>query len=147
MQPRVKGDLSDRIVALLSPSCADLLVTLFSAIRLGYGVLLLASVITAYVSVNVSTNIFLSPQNTSEAMTHLCHTTNATHLIYHPSLLQQSELVAQGYSGITVVQMASRADWEAPSSMPRHALDPDEEKNLIALVMHTSGSTGMPKVC
>lgn len=42
LKPRVRGDKSDRIVALLSPSCADLLMTLFAAIRLGYGVLLLA---------------------------------------------------------------------------------------------------------
>lgn len=34
----------DRIVALLSPSGADFLVTLFAALRLGYGILLLASV-------------------------------------------------------------------------------------------------------
>lgn len=39
---RTQGDISRRIVALLSPSCVDLLVTLFAALRLGYGVLLLA---------------------------------------------------------------------------------------------------------
>ena len=36
----------DRIIALLSPSCADFLVTLFAALRLGYGLLLLAYVHT-----------------------------------------------------------------------------------------------------
>lgn len=42
LTPRITGDKRDRIIALLSPSCADLLVTLFAALRLGYGVLLLA---------------------------------------------------------------------------------------------------------
>lgn len=39
---RSPDDKQDRIVALLSPSCAELLVNLFAALRLGYGVLLLA---------------------------------------------------------------------------------------------------------
>ena len=39
---RAKDDKADRIIALLSPSCADFLVTLFAALRLGYGMLLLA---------------------------------------------------------------------------------------------------------
>lgn len=42
MAPRVKENKTDRIIALLSPSCADLFVTLFAALRLSYGVLLLA---------------------------------------------------------------------------------------------------------
>lgn len=39
---RSPDDKRDRIVALLSPSCAELLVNLFAALRLGYGLLLLA---------------------------------------------------------------------------------------------------------
>lgn len=42
LHPRLSGDKTDRIIALLSPSDADFLVTLFAALRLGYGVLLLA---------------------------------------------------------------------------------------------------------
>ena len=39
---REREGKGDRIVALLSPSSADFLVTLFATLRLGYGVLLLA---------------------------------------------------------------------------------------------------------
>ena len=39
---RAREEKGDRIVALLSPSSADFLVTLFVTLRLGYGVLLLA---------------------------------------------------------------------------------------------------------
>lgn len=42
LESRSADQKGNRIVALLSPSCADLLVTLFAALRLGYGVLLLA---------------------------------------------------------------------------------------------------------
>lgn len=42
LRPRLPGASQDRIVALLSPSCVDFLVTLFALFRLGYGVLLIA---------------------------------------------------------------------------------------------------------
>lgn len=130
MSPRASGNKSDRIIALLSPSCADLLVTLFSALRLGYGVLLLA------------------PQNTTEAITHLCRTTSASHIICHGSLLEQGQNANNGSTQVTLVPMASRAAWEYKKSDARllaNVLSPADERNLTALVMHTSGSTGMPK--
>ncbi|KIP01884.1 hypothetical protein PHLGIDRAFT_16917 [Phlebiopsis gigantea 11061_1 CR5-6] len=120
-------DTTDRIVALLSPSCADLLVTLFSAIRLGYGVLLLA------------------PQNTPEAVAHLCRTTNATHLVCHDSLVAQAQVAIQNVKEFSIVPLAPRTAWKTPSRQLRFGLRPEIEKDLTALVMHTSGSTGMPK--
>ena len=88
-----------------------------------------------------------SPQNTSDAISHLCCVTKATHLICHPSLLQLGQAATEGSSEISIVHLALRAAWDTPSLLLRPALEPTDEKDLSALVMHTSGSTGMPKVC
>ncbi|PSS31017.1 hypothetical protein PHLCEN_2v2430 [Hermanssonia centrifuga] len=116
-----RTDSSQRIVALLAPSGADLLVTLFAALRLGYAVLLLA------------------PQNTPEAIAHLCRTTSATHLICHPSL--RSRPIAD----IQIIELVPRDIWKNSDPIVPLFLTPDEEMDMPALVMHTSGSTGMPK--
>ena len=87
-----------------------------------------------------------SPQNTLEAIRHLCRVTRTTHLICHPSLLQRGETAAYGSSDISVVRLAPRSAWKTSSLFLRSALEPMDEKDLPALVMHTSGSTGMPKV-
>ncbi|KAI0343014.1 acetyl-CoA synthetase-like protein [Trametopsis cervina] len=120
----------DRIVALLSPSGADFLVTLFAALRLGYGILLLA------------------PQNTDEAIIHLCRATSASHLICHSSLLRQGRNAIQDLSGAEVVEMAPRSVWQKilqHQTQIKVTLSPAEERDLTAVVMHTSGSTGLPK--
>ncbi|KAJ3555377.1 hypothetical protein NM688_g2610 [Phlebia brevispora] len=126
---RLEQQKEDRIIGLLSPSCADLLVTLFAALRLGYGVLLLA------------------PQNTPQAIRHLCEVTSCTHLICHPSLKLQGHKALQD-SNICIIDLAPRLTWQNISAnlplLPL-ALSAREEKDLTALVMHTSGSTGMPK--
>ena len=132
LSPRNPSDKTERTVALLSASCADFLVTLFAALRLGYGVLLLA------------------PQNTPQAIKHLCTVTSVTHLICHPSLLRQArEARAEDDEAFDIVGMAPRHVWYGNSAevtvLPL-ALKPEEEKDLTAVIMHTSGSTGMPKV-
>ncbi|EKM50503.1 uncharacterized protein PHACADRAFT_213424 [Phanerochaete carnosa HHB-10118-sp] len=130
MSIRAKGDKADRIIALLSPSCADFLITLFAALRLGYGVLLLA------------------PQNTTEAITHLCRAASASHIICHSSLLGQGQKANGGSTEITLVPMASRSAWgykASEATLLATTLNPADERDLTALVMHTSGSTGTPK--
>ena len=55
----------------------------------------------------------------------------------------------QALRHVEVVSMAPREAWGHESSatkLMRTTLTPAEETNLTALVMHTSGSTGMPKV-
>ncbi|KAI0083934.1 acetyl-CoA synthetase-like protein [Irpex rosettiformis] len=130
LRRRSPGENQDRIIALLSLSCADLLVTLFAALRLGYGVLLLA------------------PQNTDEAIAHLCRVTSTNHLICHESLLQRGRKALQLSRSDFIVEMAPRHVWyggHSTKSLIKMALSPLEETNLTALIMHTSGSTGMPK--
>jgi acyl-CoA synthetase (AMP-forming)/AMP-acid ligase II len=150
MQHRKRSmhEKKDRIVALLSPSCADLLVTLFGALRLGYGVLLLA-----YVDINLGNQPYsyhsFSPQNTDEAIAHLCKITLSTHLICHPTLYRQGCRALGTDPAISIVEMCPREVWQnVQSNRPliEVVLSPSDEADMTALVMHTSGSTGMQKV-
>ena len=89
-------------------------------------------------------------QNTDEAIAHLCDITPATHLICHQSLLSRAQQISQLNDKTCIVEMVPRCAWQDVHSteflLPM-ALSPAEETNLTALIMHTSGSTGMPKVC
>lgn len=148
--PRTSGDKDDRIVTLLSPSGADLFVTLFALLRLGYGVLLLAYVVSLYAGMQLQLNQLPSPQNTTEAIAHLCGTTCATYLVYHPTLADTADAAAHVLPSLKIVEIASRNIWQfdlAMDGLLKSVLTPADESDLTALIMHTSGSTGMPKVC
>ncbi|TFK51963.1 acetyl-CoA synthetase-like protein [Heliocybe sulcata] len=135
---QVQDGLQTRIVALLSPSCAEFLVFTFAAIRLGYGVLLIA------------------PQNSAEAIRHLCLSTKCAHLFCHSVYMQlginafpdAQDDTMSGNLNVQAICIPPRAIWETFSpDLPilDPVLSPSEEKDAIALVFHTSGSTGMPK--
>lgn len=82
-------------------------------------------------------------------MAHLCSAASATHLICHPSLVAQGRVALSACPAVTVLDMAPRSVWQQNSpGIPiiKSPLSPGEEAHLTALVMHTSGSTGMPKV-
>ena len=87
-----------------------------------------------------------SPQNTPEAIAHLCRTTRTTHLICHDSLVEQADAALKDTKNPSIVHIAPRAAWKTTSRQLRSGVRPETEKDFTALIMHTSGSTGMPKV-
>ncbi len=99
--------------------------------------------------------LFLSINNSVPALAHLLKATATLKIIAHPSLqdaardaiaLVQKQGVAMDCE---VVSIAPRSAWDRsdrPKPYPR-ALTPEQEGPLPAFIVHSSGSTGFPKVC
>lgn len=90
-----------------------------------------------------------SPQNTNEAIAHLCKITSSTHLICHPTLYSQAYRALGTDSATCIAEICPREAWQnVRSNRPliEVTLSPSDEADMTALIMHTSGSTGMPKV-
>ena len=64
-------------------------------------------------------------------------------------MLQQGKDALRRLEYISTIPMISRDQWQVTrpeGDLLQTALSPEDERDLTALVMHTSGSTGMPKV-
>jgi acyl-CoA synthetase (AMP-forming)/AMP-acid ligase II len=128
---RLSSSEKPRVVALLGPSNFEYLVTMLALSKLGHTVLLL------------STRI---PQPAIES---LMSATGAETLIVEARHLEIAERVRDATS-IELIEIASRAVFEFPvhtyadTNIGQH-LDEEIEKNYIAFIIHSSGSTGLPK--
>lgn len=83
-----------------------------------------------------------------DANSHLCRATGATHIICHAKLTGQGGIGRNGLANVDMIQMPERDLWYGKhftEPLVATGLSPEEEQHLPALVMHTSGSTGMPK--
>jgi len=99
--------------------------------------------------------LLLSVNNSVPAVAHLCKLTQSTHLIYgsrFPAEAKEAQriLAEQGYE-IEIVPDKRFPLWgpegvEKASIEPYPAvLQPKDEKDRIAVILHSSGSTGFPK--
>lgn len=100
------------------------------------------------------TTLFLSTNNSVPALTHLLKTTGATTLVVHPSLIANAKgAIAELAEDATnqscqLVDIADKSLWDNDESVkpyPR-ALTPEQEGPLPVFIVHSSGSTGFPKV-
>uniref|UniRef100_A0A8H7K449 gluconokinase n=1 Tax=Bionectria ochroleuca TaxID=29856 RepID=A0A8H7K449_BIOOC len=120
-----------RVIALLGPSNLEYLITLLALTKLGHTVLPL------------STRI---PQ---PAIENLMNVTGAQTLIAEARFLELAGKVSDSMS-IELLEIAPRSVFEFPIEVHAEtkldqALDPKIEQDNIAFIIHSSGSTGLPK--
>ena len=121
----------NKVVALSGPSDLDYVVSLFSLSRLGYTVLL------------------LSPRLASNAVLSLLRETSCN-IILHPDSAHHVSVIAKVLAdkSVTTINMMHRSDYDRPScTSPRfnREVDKKSETSKVAMICHSSGSTGLPK--
>lgn len=121
---------SEITIAILGPSNLEYLITLLALTKLGHTVL------------------FLSTRLSTVAYTSLLSTTGAKHLLIDHTFQKVATSVLSELPNITVGEIANRDVFENDSayttSIADH-LDPLVENAKIAWIIHSSGSTGLPK--
>lgn len=99
------------------------------------------------------TLLFCSVNNSVAAIAHLLKATTALYMIVHPNYLPRAEeaieqITQEGGNPPRIILQAQRQVWrstEPVEPFPR-ALTPEQEGPLPVFIVHSSGSTGFPKV-
>lgn len=119
------------VVALLAGSSFEVILTFFALNRLGYAVL------------------FLSTRLTAPAYSRLLDMADCRQLIIAKQYQQTVREVCTERPGCDSFPILQREDWfNRPVSSPRFkrlGADPAREGRKIAWILHSSGSTGLPK--
>lgn len=118
-----------QVIGLLGPSNLEYLVTLLAITRLGHTVL------------------FLSTRISEEAYVGLLNATKATTLLVDSSFQSMGSKV-QSQCPVSVQPVCTRSDYNGTkpvAPLPKANLDGDIENSHIAWIIHSSGSTGLPK--
>ncbi|CDZ97355.1 Non-ribosomal peptide synthetase/alpha-aminoadipate reductase and related enzymes [Phaffia rhodozyma] len=137
---RRKGDTQSKLVAaVVMPSGVDFFIFELALLKMGYAVLL------------------LSPNNSPAVNAHLLSLTSAKYLLAHSTSYQVASDGAAHYpqgfqcdifdmpspdvysSDKVEAAVQAKLEWDWP-------LTPDQEADLLAVLMHSSGTTGMPKL-
>ena len=143
LDPTVLVDLSERqpantliqnareTVALLAPSNLDFVVSFFAFSRLGYKILCLSLRITPIAIIN------------------LLQKTNCSVIAHgHTSQIESTVQKINQDLPIKALRVPSRSDYDRPPSDEPAFIreyDREEENGRIAVIVHSSGSTGLPK--
>ncbi|RPA99529.1 acetyl-CoA synthetase-like protein [Choiromyces venosus 120613-1] len=135
---RASSEAPEKVVALLGISNFDYVISILALAKLGM------------------TTLLLSTRITDEACRHLLNKTNCADVIVQPAFEKTMKGVRSGYDGpLNVVGMASRGLYE-PEVVPEEKLtledmrfdtqfDLEVEKSRNMFIVHSSGSTGLPK--
>jgi acyl-coenzyme A synthetase/AMP-(fatty) acid ligase len=121
---------SEVTIAILGPSNLEYLITLLALTKLGHTVL------------------FLSTRLSVVAYVSLLWTTGAKHLLIDQSFQKVATSVRSELPTLTIGSIASRDVFENDSAYTTTIadhLDPMVENTKIAWIIHSSGSTGLPK--
>lgn len=124
---------AESVVAILGPSSLDYFVTVLALSRLGFTVL------------------FLSTRISEAAYVSLLRSTNCSHICIDPSFHKTITGVKAQVPGLSVLEVLSRPEYERvssdeePLSGAHQQLDLSQESNKISWIIHSSGSTGLPK--
>ncbi|KAL4929845.1 putative NRPS-like enzyme [Aspergillus undulatus] len=133
IRPRKTSSEAPTVVALLGPSDLNYLVLLLAVTKLGHAGLLLSTRISV------------------EAHVSLIGKTNAQHIFVHASLKDTAEKVKERVPELQVHDIPSEESYDylipdepIDTNLLSH-LDPEVEAKHLAWIIHSSGSTGLPK--
>ncbi|PQE04896.1 NRPS-like enzyme protein [Rutstroemia sp. NJR-2017a BBW] len=125
--------VDNQVIALSGPSDLDYVVTLFSLSRLGYKTLM------------------LSPRLAPPAIANLLKVTDCTSVIHPnlPTLISTISRAGGEVPDLKLVSMVVRSQFDQPE-VPKElrfarSIDKHEERKKVAIICHSSGSTGLPK--
>lgn len=124
---RVTSDDAVEVVGILGASDLSYLVTFLAVSRLGHSALLLSTRITA------------------EAYESLLRTTKATKLLYHDQFQASVDEVLVALRDLRTQSICDAAALPTKSSLQVAQLDLDRETHNGSFIIHSSGSTGLPK--
>ncbi|KAL3478125.1 hypothetical protein BJX99DRAFT_245792 [Aspergillus californicus] len=131
--PRNSSSEKPMVVALLGPSDLNYLVLLLAVTKLGH------------------TGLLLSTRIPGEAHVSLIERTNAQHVFVHGSLKETAGKVKERIPNLQILDIPTEEYYEYPISddtidtnILSH-LDPHVETDHVAWIIHSSGSTGLPK--
>ncbi|KAL4937579.1 hypothetical protein BDV06DRAFT_215762 [Aspergillus oleicola] len=132
--PRKSSSETPIVVALLGPSDLNYLVLLLAVTKLGHSGLLLSTRISV------------------EAHVSLVERTKARHIFFHGSLKETAEKVRERVPTSQVHNIPTEQSYDYPiphnelidTNLLTH-LDPEAETKHVAWIIHSSGSTGLPK--
>ena len=130
--PRSSSDKKPSVVALLGPSNLDYLIALLALSKLGHTVL------------------FLSTRISKEAYLSLLKATESTNLVIHDSFKDMAEKLKAERLDLKVNGFVSQPAYNYPlgaavNTRMSQNLDLQKESKHIAWIIHSSGSTGLPK--
>ncbi|KAK5098463.1 hypothetical protein LTR70_002675 [Exophiala xenobiotica] len=116
------------VIALLTPSCLEAIISFFALNRLGWAVL------------------FLSTRLTAPAYVSLMKLADCTTIIA-PPMYNTVMLDMQSHMGCTSIPRINSEDYRPTFNVPRffRQCDKVKESRKIAWIIHSSGSTGFPK--
>ena len=125
---RVNSDNPVQVVGILGNSDLDYLVAFLAVSRLGHSALLLSTRIT------------------DEAYESLLSSTKATALLYQDIFASNADTISEKLPSVkTGTIFAASSSPGTTSSLKPALLDPNRETNNICFIIHSSGSTGLPK--
>jgi len=135
MPPRSTSSQTAMVVGLLGPSNFDYLITILALTKLGHTVL------------------FLSTRISPTAYKSLLKATGAKHLLIDESFRNLAKTLSPDLPNLKIAGITKRAVYEDEHVVDTtkfdtcltHGLDPEAEKNQLAWIIHSSGSTGLPK--
>lgn len=133
---RTSSDEKPAVIGLLGPSNLEYLITMLALSKLGHTVM------------------FQSTRISQEAHASLLNTTNSRHMVIDPSFADMAAaLKRDNIPDLSVIPIAgpevyshtiSEADHRLDTRMD-HKLDAEKEQSHVAWIIHSSGSTGLPK--
>lgn len=120
------------MIALLGPSDLDYLITMLALSKLGHTVL------------------FLSTRISEAAYLSLLEETSATHLVINKDFVNMAAKLQSTRPELQVVPIVERSSYDLQQKLEidthiMKGLDRTREKDYLAWIIHSSGSTGLPK--
>jgi acyl-CoA synthetase (AMP-forming)/AMP-acid ligase II len=133
MPPRTSSSQKSSVIGLLGPSNFDYLITLLALTKLGHTVL------------------FLSTRISHAAYESLLKETRASHLLIDESFKSMADTLSPSLPSLKILEIADANVYGGTVEIQQidtcltHQLDPEAEKKQLAWIIHSSGSTGLPK--